>query len=425
MSEVAIAVEQLSKRYRINQGARARYGTLRDRLADALAAPWRRPRAHSSTDAEHTLWALRDISFEVRRGEVLGIIGRNGAGKSTLLKILSRITRPTEGRVTVRGRVGSLLEVGTGFHPELTGRENIYLNGAILGMKRQEISRKFDEIVGFAEVEQFIDTPVKFYSSGMYTRLAFAVAAHLESEILVVDEVLAVGDAAFQKKCLGRMGAIADHGRTVLFVSHDMTNIAVLCQRAIVLDTGQVSMDGAPAAAIERYLSRQAQGQARIEWQPDHAPGDDIARMLRVAVCRCDSTLSEAFFLQESVMLEIEYMVLRDDVRLNPVFTIQNSLGVVVFSTSNFEDQHWSEQAYPSGRYRAQCRIPEHLLNEGQYFVNALLVQETRFTRALAERAVQFAIHDDGSTRGSYVGTWVGVVRPRCIWRTTYVEQQD
>lgn len=254
MIDIAVRVENLGKRYRIG-GSQERYKTLRDTLVSNVSAPIRRicNPGHTSRNLE-TIWALKDVSLEVKHGEVIGIIGCNGAGKTTLLKILSRITEPTEGRVEIHGRVGSLLEVGTGFHPELTGRENIYLNGAILGMKRAEINRKFDEIVEFAEIEKFLDTPVKRYSSGMYVRLAFAVAAHLEPEILLVDEVLAVGDAAFQKKCLGKMGDMAKHGRTVLFVSHNMGAVRGLCMRAIWIDLGQIVVDADTESTISSYL---------------------------------------------------------------------------------------------------------------------------------------------------------------------------
>jgi lipopolysaccharide transport system ATP-binding protein len=260
VSDAAIRVEGLGKRYRI--GERERYRALRDTLVDALKAPLR---ARSPKGADSTIWALRDVSLQVGQGEVLGVIGHNGAGKSTLLKILSRITEPTEGRAVVHGRVGSLLEVGTGFHPELTGRENIYLNGAILGMKRSEIARRFDEMVAFAEVERFIDTPVKRYSSGMYLRLAFAVAAHLEPEILLVDEVLAVGDAAFQKKCLGRMSDVAREGRTVLFVSHNLPSIEKLCQRVVVVDGGRVVMEGDPVTCIAAYLGARTEPKPAVD----------------------------------------------------------------------------------------------------------------------------------------------------------------
>jgi lipopolysaccharide transport system ATP-binding protein len=267
----AISVEGLSKRYRLGDGSRAPYKTLRESINNTAANAWRRfrnrsqngkadpARSKAATSAESNLseeiWALKDVSFGVQPGEVLGVIGRNGAGKSTLLKVLSRITHPTSGQVDLRGRVGSLLEVGTGFHPELTGRENIYLNGSILGMTRAEVARKFDEIVAFSEIERFLDTPVKRYSSGMYTRLAFAVASHLEPEILIVDEVLAVGDAAFQKKCLGKMSQVSRHGRTVLFVSHQMAAIKSLCTRAILMENGQVAMDGDVDQVVDRYLS--------------------------------------------------------------------------------------------------------------------------------------------------------------------------
>jgi len=264
MSNIAIRVEGLGKMYRIG-GKQERYRTLRDTLTDAFAAPFRRAgsllrgQAYGAADLKEEIWALKDVSFEVKHGEVVGIIGRNGAGKSTLLKILSRITEPTEGYADVYGRVGSLLEVGTGFHPELTGRENIYLNGAILGMSRSEIDRKFDEIVAFAEIEKFIDTPVKHYSSGMGLRLGFAVAAHLEPEILVVDEVLAVGDAQFQKKCLGKMSDVAGEGRTVLFVSHDMRTIQALCPRTILLDAGSVVGDSTSHQVVDKYLNLHAE----------------------------------------------------------------------------------------------------------------------------------------------------------------------
>lgn len=249
-----IKVENISKLYQI--GAKESYGSLRDEIMQAVTAPFRRLTTHNSQlTTDSNLWALKDVSFEVNEGEVVGIIGRNGAGKSTLLKILSRITEPTSGKITMRGRVASLLEVGTGFHPELTGRENIFLNGALLGMTQAEIRRKFDEIVAFSEIEKFLDTPVKRYSSGMYVRLAFAVAAHLEPEILVVDEVLAVGDAQFQKKCMGKMGEVAKGGRTVLFVSHNMAAIQNLCPRAIFLSHGEVIEDGKTEVIVERYLT--------------------------------------------------------------------------------------------------------------------------------------------------------------------------
>jgi lipopolysaccharide transport system ATP-binding protein len=268
MSNPIITVDKLGKQFQLGK-LQQRHNTLRDALVDGFSAPFRRPRRNGSTsghDRQQILWALRDISFEVQAGEAIGIIGRNGAGKSTLLKILSRITEPTEGYAYVYGRVGSLLEVGTGFHPELTGRENIYLNGAILGMRRTEITRKFDEIVAFAEIEKFLDTPVKRYSSGMYVRLAFAVAAHLEPEVLVVDEVLAVGDLTFQKKCLGKMEDVAKGGRTVLFVSHNMNAVQRLCSSSIMLERGHLVAQGSTPDVVTRYLSSSAGAITPASW---------------------------------------------------------------------------------------------------------------------------------------------------------------
>src|SRR5438874_9732723 len=273
VDDVVICAEGLGKKYLIGHAAeRERYVALRDTLVRGAHNLWRmtadmaRGRAIVAGDTVEEFWALRDVSFEVKRGQVLGIIGRNGAGKSTLLKILSRITEPTLGRVEIHGRVGSLLEVGTGFHPELTGRENIYLNGAILGMRKAEIDRSFDEIVAFADIEQFLDTPVKRYSSGMYVRLAFAVAAYLQPEILIVDEVLAVGDAEFQRKCLGKMGDVAKEGRTVLFVSHNMAAVTRLCDRVIWLDEGRVAMDGTPEEVVSEYLTRDSSVEGEVSF---------------------------------------------------------------------------------------------------------------------------------------------------------------
>jgi lipopolysaccharide transport system ATP-binding protein len=283
MNDLAIQVEDLGKRYRIG-GPRESYGTFRDSLIAAASAPLRALRGRGWGGQSRQFWALRDLSFEVRQGEALGIIGRNGAGKSTLLKILSRVTRPTTGRARIHGRVGSLLEVGTGFHPELSGRENIYLNGAVLGLKRAEIHKKFDAIVDFAGVEEFLETPVKRYSSGMYMRLAFSIAAHLEPEVLIVDEVLAVGDAAFQKKCLGKMEDVAGEGRTVLFVSHNMPAVTSLCRRAIHLSGGQLVDEGPPATVVQRYLESEiALSSIPLAERQDRS-GDGSARIISLRI---------------------------------------------------------------------------------------------------------------------------------------------
>ncbi|HET6370931.1 MAG TPA: ABC transporter ATP-binding protein, partial [Nitrospiria bacterium] len=287
MSDIAIRCENLSKQYRI--GRMERYKTLRDTLADTMFSPFRRLRSAFNgsgreKDEDNLIWALKDVSFDVNRGDVVGIIGRNGAGKSTLLKILSRITEPTAGYAQIYGRVGSLLEVGTGFHPELTGRENIYLNGAILGMKRAEIRRKFDEIVAFAEVEKFIDTPVKHFSSGMHVRLAFAVAAHLEPEILLVDEVLAVGDAQFQRKCLGKMRQVGEEGRTILFVSHNMAAVRQLCSRGILLESGKMLYQGGQDKTIARYMETVSSVNGGRERDYHHAKGDGRAYITKIRI---------------------------------------------------------------------------------------------------------------------------------------------
>ena len=429
---VAIKVVNLSKQYRI--GAQQFLNrTLREKLNDKAMAPFRVARhlvkrngngngnGHSKSlfrPKSETIWALKDVSFEIPSGEVVGIIGRNGAGKSTLLKILSRITEPTEGHADIHGRIASLLEVGTGFHLELTGRENIFLNGSILGMKSAEIRRRFDEIVAFAEVEKFIDTPVKFYSSGMYVRLAFAVAAHLDPDILLVDEVLAVGDTSFRKKCLGKMDDVARQGRTVLFVSHDMTNIATLCRQAILLDGGRVAKYGEVQDVITDYLADKNLDRASVEWGLSEAPGDEVTKLTKVAV-HGDNGTRNSFSLCEPIKLSLEFAVLKDDVRLNPVLVVKNHLGASIFSTSNYEEPAWGSRHYSTGRFVASCLVPPHILNEGKYVVDAMLVHETRSVRAQQDSAVSFSVFDDGATRGDYVGEWAGIVRPRCLWQTS------
>ena len=365
MSDTAIAVEHLSKRYRL--GGRQKYRTLRDSLTDAFAAPFRR-RAKSEESAE-AFWALDDVSFSIKHGEVVGIIGRNGAGKSTLLKVLSRITEPTKGEVRVHGRVASLLEVGTGFHPELSGRDNIYLNGAILGMKKAEIRRKFDEIVAFAEVEKFIDTAVKHYSSGMYVRLAFAVAAHLEPEILVIDEVLAVGDAQFQKKCLGKIGDVARHGRTVLFVSHNMAPIKQLCSRALVMRKGQLVCDSDADSGIEFYI--QSAGTVDIDTIRDRAEREGNGRIRFTGVDLADEfgEKDTVFRSGQDCQMILHYRCPDGQPKAGVIaaIAIMDQMGTcLLHHRTNFANENFS-WIPPEGSF--VCRIPRFNLAPGLYTV--------------------------------------------------------
>ncbi|MDP2895372.1 MAG: ABC transporter ATP-binding protein [bacterium] len=373
MSETVIRVENLSKQYRI--GVKERYGCLRDSLVQGLTAPFRRLRRFGQKPSpDEMIWALKDVSLEVQQGEVVGIIGRNGAGKSTLLKVLSRITEPTEGEVRIRGRVASLLEVGTGFHPELTGRENIFLNGAILGMSRKEIECKFDDIVAFSEIEKLIDTPVKRYSSGMYVRLAFSVAAHLESEILLVDEVLAVGDAAFQKKCLGNMGEVAKGGRTVLFVSHNMGAVRGLCKRAIWLDNGQLRMDGIVADSIAAYLTASSfidQG-VNVEQMPRVTGGRDI-RLTRLELLNGSAQPTRHFRYGDAMIMRFYFRVLNTGHRYFAIEWVISTLtgDRVLYASSSPQGAVLIKPTDSSGCI--ECRIPHLPLAVGTYRVNCLL----------------------------------------------------
>ncbi len=354
MIDIAIECEGIGKQYHIGQVER--YRTLRDTLAQTIKSPFRR-------NPTETFWALRDVQFEVRRGEVIGIIGRNGAGKSTLLKILSRITRPTEGQARIHGRVGSLLEVGTGFNPELTGRENVFLNGAILGMKREEIHRKFDDIVAFAGVEQFIDTPVKRYSSGMYTRLAFAVAAHLETAIVLIDEVLAVGDAQFQKKCLGRMREIGTEGRTVLFVSHNMGAIAQLCSRSMLLDNGRITAIGETRNVIRTYMDAASAG-AVLEPRSFRGPLADVLRFQFVRVNGSVNPVDLCVLPAEPLVFEFE---IRAEARVPPFRTTFS----IYREGSRIITLHDIETPTPiePGEFHSRFEIPPFFLRPGDYSV--------------------------------------------------------
>jgi lipopolysaccharide transport system ATP-binding protein len=367
MSDLAIRIEGVGKQYRI--GRRQSYKTLRDTLADAFASPFRRVGAwlRSQPDGpgvEQTIWALRDASFEIRAGEVVGLIGRNGAGKSTLLKILSRITEPTSGHGEIYGRVGSLLEVGTGFHPELTGRENIFLSGAILGMRKTEIERKFDEIVAFSEIETYIDTAVKHYSSGMYVRLAFAVAAHLETEILLVDEVLAVGDVQFQKKCLEKMEDFRRAGRTSIFVSHNMSVVQNLCPRVIVLREGRVSLDGPGDEAIRDYLSSLAAGAERAFEDNPERRGSGAVRLTAASVLDLDERPSQHLVAGSPAAFQFTYENRIGAGQARLALTIYNQMGVAVTS---LDTRLTGFHVNLAERGRLVCRIPVLPLPLGQY----------------------------------------------------------
>ncbi len=421
---IAIRVENLSKRYRIGvTPTRFRYhDTLRERLTEWVKSPLRGLRRASP---DEYVWALQDVSFDVEEGQVLGIIGRNGAGKSTLLKVLSRVTEPTRGTVTVRGRVGSLLEVGTGFHPELTGRENIYLNGAILGMKRAEIDRKFDEIVAFAEVEKFIDTPVKRYSSGMYLRLAFAVAAHLEPEILVVDEVLAVGDAEFQKKCLGKMSDVAQQGRTVLFVSHNMSAILRLTQEAIVLEKGRLVKRAPTPEAVDYYLSSGRSELGERLWDAEEVPPSAapfVPLALRVRDGR--GQVADTVRSVEPVTVEFEYRLDAPIQGLRIGMYLMTMRGEYVFTSFDTDDPALFERygVRAAGHYVSRAVLPPDLLNEGRYVigVNASSFGVRRYF--MDENALSFNVDISGAPGTQWPEVRLGPIRPRLQWRIERLE---
>lgn len=429
----AIHVHGLGKRYRL--GA-CHATSIREMLA-RMARCWRRKRAEPEfcvdervnhgieVDDEGRFWALQDVSFALEQGEVLGIVGRNGSGKSTLLKILSQITAPTVGWAELEGRVASLLEVGTGFHQELSGRENVFLNGAILGMHPAEIRRKFDAIVAFAEVEKFIDTPVKRYSSGMYVRLAFAVAAHLEPEILLVDEVLAVGDGAFQQKCLGKMSEVASSGRTVLFVSHNNLAVRGLCTKVLWLNKGQVQAFGDTEPVLDQYVAssfREAIAGRMREWaSPLDAPGNDAIRLARVAVCRGDSGTDGLLTVNDAIGIEVEYWNLRPGARIVLNSEIFTSEGVAVFESFTNAQHEWHGRPSPRGRFRYSLRIPAHLLNEGSYRVRLIFLDDMARTIYDHPSATYFTVHDDEQRPIPFYGKWQGVVRPRIAWQWNLV----
>jgi lipopolysaccharide transport system ATP-binding protein len=418
-SEIAIRAENIGKRYRIGatQGI-GRYRSLREDIA-GLATVRRR----KAEGAKRDFWALKDVSFEIKRGETVGIIGRNGAGKSTMLKILARITPPTSGRGETVGRVGSLLEVGTGFHPELSGRENIQLSAAIMGMRKSEVVSRFDDIVEFSGVAKFLDTPVKRYSSGMYMRLAFSVAAHLEPEILLIDEVLAVGDAEFQKKCLGKMEDLSGTGRTVLFVSHSMPSVLRLCPRVILLDGGHLTADGSGSQVVRSYLDTGTGSSAARSWaSPEAAPGDDRIRLKAIRVLTESGSPAIEHDIRRPLSIEVEYWNLSTDPTFRPHADLHfyGDQGVCLFVTHDATNQEWSKSPRRPGLVRARCRVPGNLLAEGGIFVHASVSSwNPNETHVWVPDAASFQVVDMGegdSVRGDFAGEYDGVMRPMLDW---------
>lgn len=415
MSNIAVRVEDIGKQYNIFT-ENIKYRTLRDKIVETVKSPIK---MLMNPTGSQKFWALQHVTFSVEHGQVLGVIGKNGAGKSTLLKVLSRVVEPTEGYAEIHGRVGSLLEVGTGFHPELTGRENIYLNGAILGMKRTEIERKFDEIVAFSEIGKFLDTPVKRYSSGMYMRLAFAVSAHLEPEILVVDEVLAVGDAEFQRKCLGKMSDVASEGRTVLFVSHNMSAIQRLTSECIVLEKGQMVMRAPTDKAVDYYLTHDFESGGEHRYTADEIPANATpfkpiaVRVKNKAGYTTDNQLSV-----EPITVEVEYSLESDITGLRVGIYLMTSRGEYVFTSFDTDEpsKYTRYRVRKAGHYISSCTIPPDMLNEGRFVIgmNASSYMVRRYFGD--ERSLNFNVNSTGAPGMQWVEVRNGPIRPRLDW---------
>lgn len=414
---VAVRADGLGKLFHIGRTeGMFRYRSLREDLVDRL-------RRRSAKSSERTLWALRDVSFEISEGETVGIIGRNGAGKSTLFKVLAEITPPTEGRAEVKGRVGSLLEIGMGFHPELTGRENVFLSGAVLGMRRAEVVRKFDEIVEFAGVDKFLETPVKRYSTGMYLRLAFAVAAHLEPTVLLIDEVLAVGDARFQEKCLGRMAELGASGRTVLFVSHSMPTVVRLCPRVILLDEGKLVADGPGTEVVRIYLDSGLGTSAERVWaSTSEAPGDSLVRIKSVRILTENGVVSDEIDIGRPTAIEVEYWQLAEEPTARPSANLHlyNEDGVCLFVSCDFNNKEWWQKPRTRGLVKSTCHFPGNFFAEGKVFVHAgVSTFNPTMVHAFVQEAVAFEVIDrtrGEGVRGEYAQDWPGVVRPMLEW---------
>ena len=410
MSEFALVVEGVSKRYQINHQT----NSLAQRLQN-LFVPQKRG------GVAQDFWALQDVSFKLKKGEVLGIIGKNGAGKSTLLKILSRITPPTNGQITIEGRVNALLEVGTGFHPDLTGRENIFLNGGILGMSKTEIKNQLDEIVDFAQIGQFLDTAVKYYSTGMYMRLAFAISAHLNSDILLADEVLSVGDAKFQQKCLGKMQQISNEGKTVIFVSHNLESLNRICPRSVLIQQGKVKDIGKTQTIIHQYLEKNTQSKAQHTWKAlDQAPGNHIAKITQVTIHDQHLEVKDQFDVTTSIGITISYQVLKAGYTFTHGCKLYNEEGINILNSHDVVSPV-RLQPRQTGRYQATMWIPPNLLNEGMIRVGIALFEVSPFQLYCQEdHIVAFQVTDvisGNSARGSYTGDFPGVVRPLLQWK--------
>jgi lipopolysaccharide transport system ATP-binding protein len=427
----AIRAEGVGKEYYIG-ASKTKYQTFGEAVTNTVTQPFRkvagliRGRAAAASGLEERIWALNDVSFEIKHGEAVGIIGKNGAGKTTLLKILARITSPTTGHVDIRGRVGALLEVGTGFHPELTGRENIYLNGAILGMSKGDVTRKFDEIVDFSGVERFIDTPVKHYSSGMHMRLAFSVAAHLEPDILIIDEVLAVGDSEFQRKCFNKMEDAGQSGRTVLFVSHNMAAIARFCDRAILLESGAIVEDGAADSVVSGYLMASMGKAAHQEWPEfESAPGNECVRVSSVRVVGANRVTAESIDMRRPVGIEISFSILKKELIFVPAISVFGDSGTHILNALDTSPK-WREPQ-EEGDYRVIAWIPANLLNEGTLIVTVFLMDIWRYSGkpikyAFITEAVAFQVVDSEggpSGKGDYPQHWQAAIYPMLEWDTT------
>jgi len=428
MSDSVIKVENVSKSYRLGQIGG---GTLRADVSRWLAMLQGKPDPNLKIGEEHLarrmgdqFWALDDVSFEVKEGEVLGIIGRNGAGKSTLLKILSQVTTPTSGQIKIKGRIASLLEVGTGFNPEMTGRENVFLNGAILGMTKAEIRKNFDEIVAFSGVEEFIDTPVKRYSSGMYVRLAFAVAAHLEPEILIVDEVLAVGDAEFQKKCMGKMQDVSKHGRTILFVSHQIAAVTRLCKNVLWLDGGKFKEYGRADLVCSEYMANGSVAKARREWNGgEKSPGNQWVRLNKMEVC-VEGKVTDRVGINQPVDIHMDYEVLRDGKVLIPNAHFYTDDGTLIFISHDWYSG-WRTRPKPPGKYRTTFKIPGNYFSEGRITLTvAISTYNPLEVQFVVSEAIAFTVLEAESadtSRGDFAGHLPGIVRPLIATQTEII----